>query len=167
MSYMAWSMDRSLFGMRVQDVVRSVDYVASRADAGTAGVRAVGRGMGALWALYAAALDTRIGSVVCENGLLSYRTLTESDRYVHSASIFVRDVLRHFHLPQVAAAIADRPLLLLSPVDAMKRRVDAPRAQAEYQFTREVYGRAGASDRFRIEVRQDAERGEAYLWTGG
>jgi len=167
MSYMAWSMDRSLFGMRVQDVVRSVDYVASRADAGTAGVRVVGRGMGALWALYAAALDARIGSVVCENGLLSYRSLTESDRYVHGASIFVRDVLRHFDLPQVAAAVADRPLLLLSPVDAMRRRVDAPRAQAEYQFTREVYTGAGAPDRFRIEVRQDAERGEAYLWTGG
>jgi pimeloyl-ACP methyl ester carboxylesterase len=153
--------------MRVQDVVRSVDYVASRADAGSAGVRVIGRGMGALWALYAAALDPRIGSVVCENGLLSYRSLTESDRYVHGASIFVRDVLLHFDLPQVAAAIADRPLLLLSPVDAMRRRVEPARAQTEYQFTREVYDRAGARERFRIEARQESERGDAYLWTGG
>ena len=30
MSYMAWFMDQSLFAMRVQDVVRSVDYIMSR-----------------------------------------------------------------------------------------------------------------------------------------
>jgi cephalosporin-C deacetylase-like acetyl esterase len=132
MSYMAWYMDESLFGMRVQDVVRSVDYVLSRSDVEPAGLRLIGQGAGALWALYAAALDPRIPSVIAERGLLSYRLLAQTDRYTHGAGVFIRGVLNHFDLPQVAAAIAPRPLTLVSPVDAMKRPVPVAAAEAAY-----------------------------------
>jgi cephalosporin-C deacetylase-like acetyl esterase len=163
-SYMAWAMDRSLFGMRVQDVVRSVDYVLSRRDTGSAGVRVIGKGMGALWVLYAAALDPRIRGVVCENGLVSYRALTQADRYLHGANIFIRDVLKHFDLPQVAAAVSDRPLVLMAPVDAMKRPVEPAVARAAYEWTQQTYARAGAPDRFRIvEASPQVDRTEAYL----
>lgn len=150
MAYMAWFMDRSLFSMRVQDVVRSVDYLLSRPEVSSTGVQLIGKGAGALWALYAAALDSRILSVIAERGLVSYSSLTQVDRYLHGASVFIRDVLLHFDLPQVAAAIADRPLVLLSPVDPMKRPVPLPDARAAYQWTQQAYSRAGAAGRFRI-----------------
>jgi cephalosporin-C deacetylase-like acetyl esterase len=150
MSYMAWYMDESLFGMRVHDVVRSLDYLLSRTDVGPSGVRVIGKGMGALWVLYAAALDRRIHTAICENGLLSYRTLVRADRYLHGANIFVRNVLRHFDLPQVAAAIAGRRLILVSPVDAMKRPVALRHAAKEYEWTRSVYGNAAPESRFEI-----------------
>ncbi|MSV29581.1 MAG: hypothetical protein EXQ52_12685, partial [Bryobacterales bacterium] len=156
MAYMAWFLDECLFGMRVQDVMRSVDYVLSRPDAGKAGLRVVGKGMGALWALYAAALDSRIHGLVCEGGLLSYRTLTESDRYLHSAAVFVRDVLKHFDLPQVAGTIAGRHLILLSPVDAMKKPVEVSVVRKAYQWAHDVYAAAGAGDRFRVLGRDPA-----------
>jgi pimeloyl-ACP methyl ester carboxylesterase len=133
MTYMAWYMDESLFGMRVQDVVRSVDYVLSRPDVDPGGLRLVGQGAGALWALYAAALDPRIPSVIAERGLVSYRLLAQTDRYTHGAGIFIRGVLNHFDLPQVAAAIAPRPLTLVAPVDAMKRPVPLAAAEAAYR----------------------------------
>jgi cephalosporin-C deacetylase-like acetyl esterase len=152
MSYLAWFMDESLFGMRVQDVVRAVDYVLSRDDVDKSGVRVIGRGMGALWALYAAALDERINAVVCERGLLSYRSLAQSDRYAHGANVFIRDVLKYFDLPQVAASIAGRRLTLVFPVDAMKRPVDPGRARREYQWAEEIYKTAGGADRFQIQA---------------
>jgi cephalosporin-C deacetylase-like acetyl esterase len=150
MAYMAWYMDRSLFGMRVQDVVRSVDYLLSRPDVASAGVQVIGKGAGALWALYAAAMDSRILALVAERGLVSYASLTQVDRYLHGAAIFIRDVLLHFDLPQVAAALADRPLILLSPVDPMKRLVSLADVQAAYQWTGQAYASAGAVARFRI-----------------
>ncbi len=79
--------------------------------------------MGALWTLFAAALDTRIQVVVCEAGLLSCGALCRSDRYLHGASMFVRNVLCHFDLPQVAAAVADRSLTLVAPVNSRERPV--------------------------------------------
>lgn len=131
MTYWAWEMDESLFGMRVQDVVRGVDYTLSRADVEPGGVHVVGRGMGALWSLLAAALDGRIRAAVCEGGLLSYRTLTSSDRYLHGADIFIPDVLKYFDLPGVAAAAEGR-VTVVAPVDAMKNPVVPSRARQVY-----------------------------------
>jgi len=156
MAYMAWYMDASLFGMRVADVVRAVDYLLSRPEAEPSGIRLVGKGAGALWALFAAALDERISEAVLERGLLSYRSLTGVDRYLHGAGIFIRDVLLHFDLPQVAAAVAGRRLSLVSPVDAMKRPLDLAEARRVYAFTGEVYRNAGAAADFRIADRTEA-----------
>jgi cephalosporin-C deacetylase-like acetyl esterase len=150
MTYWTWEMNESLFGMRVLDVIRSVDYILTRADADHDGVRLIGKGMGALWSLYAAALDERITSVICEGGLLSYHSLTEVDRYSHGADIFIPSVLNHFDLPQAAAAIADRRLTLLHLVDAMKALVEESRALVAYRWTQEVYSNLGSRDRFQV-----------------
>jgi cephalosporin-C deacetylase-like acetyl esterase len=148
---MAWYMDEELFGMRVFDVMRCVDYMLSRGD--TKGLRVVGQGTGALWAMFAAALDARIASVVAERGLVSYRSLAQTDRYTHNVGTFIRGVLQHFDLPQVAAAIAPRPVTLLSPVDPMKRVMTAAAAVEAY--------REAAGSSFRVVV--SGSREAVYL----
>lgn len=145
MTYWAWEMDESLMGMRVQDVVRSIDYVQGRSDVEPGGVHLVGRGMGALWVLFAAALDARVRAAVCEGGLLSYRTLTDSDRYLHGADVFIPDVLKYFDLPEVAAAVG-RPVTVVAPVDAMKNPVELARARRVYRPPVRVEGRAAGMD---------------------
>ena len=164
MQYMAWEMNESLFGMRVQDVARSVDYALSRPDVDRAGVRAIGKGMGALWILFAAALDARITHAVCEGGLLSFRTLTSADRYLHGADIFIPDVLKHFDLPQVAAAVASRRLAVLAPVDAMKSAVDEGTAGRTYESTARAFADTGQSGKFTVVAHNRAgSRSEEYL----
>ena len=138
MQYMAWEINESLTGMRVQDVMRSIDYALSRSDVDRAGVRAIGKGTGSLWVLFAAALDARITRAVCDGGLLSYRALASSDRYLHGASVMLPDVLRHFDLPQVASVLASRRLVMLDPVDAMKSRVDLETVRSVYQAAAQV-----------------------------
>jgi len=155
MSYWAWEINESLFGMRVQDVIRSVDYALSRTDVEPAGVRLIGKGMGALWSLYAAALDPRILSVVSDGGLLSYRSLTKADRYLHGADIVIPSVLKHFDLPHVAAAVANRSLTLLSPIDEMKEDVEIQVARKEFEWTRAAYAAAGAEREFVILGRNE------------
>ncbi|PYV44429.1 MAG: hypothetical protein DMG06_06535, partial [Acidobacteria bacterium] len=164
MQYMAWEINESLFGMRVQDVVRSVDYALSRPDVDRAAVRMIGKGMGALWVLFAAALDTRISQAICEGGLLSYRTLTSSDRYLHGADIFIPDILKDFDLPQVAAAVADRRLAIFAPVDAMKSAVDESTARQAYYRTAEAYRDRGRPDNFVVTSRcSEMKKAEQYI----
>jgi cephalosporin-C deacetylase-like acetyl esterase len=151
LNLMAWYMDESLFGMRVYDVMRCVDYAISRPDVDAKNLQVVGRGAGALWVIFAAALDPRIGSVVAERGLISYTSLAQTDLYTWDAGIFVRGVLRRFDLPQVAAAIAPRPLTLKEAVDSMKRVVPAGVLKEAYRFTLEAYAASGAADAFHIE----------------
>ncbi|MEO6830450.1 MAG: alpha/beta fold hydrolase, partial [Acidobacteriaceae bacterium] len=151
MAYMAWYMDQSLLGMRVQDVVRSVDYIATRHDADVENLHVIGKGMGGLWCLYAAALDPRIRSLISVQSLLSYRSLTQVDRYLYGADVFVPDVLLHFDLPQVAAAVADRQLTLIQPQDAMKNMVSVNTAERAYAWTKAIYETTGHGKLFRIE----------------
>lgn len=164
-SYWFWEIDELLFGMRVQDVMRSVDYALSRTDANPAGVRLIGKGMGALWSLYAAALDTRILSVIADGGLLSYSRLASADRYLHGADIVIPGVLKHFDLPHVAAALANRPLAVLSPVDEMKQDVEIPVARRAFEWTRATYAAAGAVSELRVLGRdQGLDSGGEYIF---
>ena len=155
MSLMAWYMDESLFGMRVYDVMRCIDYALSRPDVDAKNLEVVGQGAGALWVMYAAALDPRIAGVVAERGLVSYCSLAQVDLYTHNAGIFIRGVLQHFDLPQVASAIAPRQLTLKFPVDPMKRVVPAAAANEAYRFTVQAYEEAGAANSFRISYEAD------------
>ncbi|MGH9469102.1 MAG: acetylxylan esterase [Terriglobia bacterium] len=151
-AYWAWFVNESLLGMRVQDVVRSVDYLASRSDTDVNHLRVIGKGNGGLWCLYAAALDSRIRSLICVRSLLSYRSLAEVDRYLYGADVFIPGVLLQLDIPQIAAALAGRPLALVQPTDAMKHMVDSATAQEAYAWTQAVYEAAGAKTAFRIET---------------
>jgi cephalosporin-C deacetylase-like acetyl esterase len=127
-AYLAWYMDESLLGMRVLDVLRGVDYTLGRNDVDRRGLLAVGVGRGATWLMFAAALDARVQALVCDGGLLSYKSLVETDRYLYGADMFALGVLKRFDLPHVTAAMADRPLALLSPLGPMKQPVQVSAA---------------------------------------
>jgi len=160
MAYASWSMNKSLLGMRVIDVIRSIDYVFEREGKAQGDVHLVGKGAAALWCLYAAALDQRINHLICEDGLISYTSITESDRYLYGAAEFVPDILCHLDLPDVASAIAPRSLLLIAPMDAMLKPVDSSEALEVYRTTREAYATLGVEKSFRIE-NQDAGKNTA------
>ncbi|MBS1828678.1 MAG: acetylxylan esterase [Acidobacteria bacterium] len=121
LTYLGWYVDKSLLGMRVFDVMRAVEYAASRSDVKQ--LEAVGRGAGALWTLMAAVFEPRIRALRAERMLASYKLLAESDRYSHGASSLIKDVLLHGDLPQIAKLAAGCQITMVEPVDAMKRRV--------------------------------------------
>ncbi len=163
-AYAAWSMDCSLLGMRVQDVVRCVDYVMGREGVDVRRLHLIGKGQAGLWCIYAAALDERIQNLICTGSLLSYRLLAQSDRYLYGADVFLPDILQHFDLPEIAAAVAPRSLALIEPKDAMKRTVDSRRAEDTYRWTQTAYLAAGAGKSFQIESEgADLNSAEHYL----
>lgn len=151
MAYAAWRMDESLLGMRVWDVLRSVDYGMQRKDADREHLHLIGKGRAGLWCLYAAALDSRIKRLACVDSLLSYRSLTQADRYLYGADVFVPGILQHLDLPQVAAAVSPRPLTLMAPRNPMKERVSMSAAEEEYRWTGDIYKLSGAGSKFRID----------------
>jgi cephalosporin-C deacetylase-like acetyl esterase len=143
-------MDQSLLGMRIQDVVHSLDFAESRSEVDISRLAVIGSGMGALWGLYAAALDSRIQFLIADGGLLSYKSLAQSDRYKYGANIFVRGGLKYFDLPMIAAAIANRKVQIVSPLDPMKMPVPLDDARRAYRFTQATYTNANAVEQFQI-----------------
>jgi cephalosporin-C deacetylase-like acetyl esterase len=140
-------MDRTLFGQRVSDIIRAVDfiwercYIAPQIDKGRLVI--VGEGVGGLWALFAAALDGRVAAVAAQDVLYSYLALLEQDaRY--PASVYLFDVLKHFDLAHVMASCAPRPVYL-RPVDGLRRKSTERDVASALRPARKAFRLAGAN----------------------
>lgn len=96
-------------------------------------------------ALFAAAYDDRIKSLLLSSGLISFNNLLQSEEFLAGGYFpppseqgqdvfgsFVPGILKQTDLPQIVALISPRRTLI-SPRDAMGKSVDASTAAAEYQ----------------------------------
>ena len=78
LSLRAFLVGKTIVGMRVEDTIHAVDWLSARADVDASAITVYGNGpMGAV-VLHAAALDSRIRSVIVENTLTSYRMILNS-----------------------------------------------------------------------------------------
>jgi dienelactone hydrolase len=69
-------------------------------------------------ALFAAALDQRIDGLYLSGGLTSFRDVVDTEIYSHPFGNFVPGLLNHTDLPEVAASIAPRRIVLAGAVNA-------------------------------------------------
>ena len=75
LSMRAFLVGRTLVGMRTDDTIRAVDWLCTIRDVDHSAITAYGNGPMGVVLLHAAALDARIGQVMVENTLTSYRMM--------------------------------------------------------------------------------------------
>jgi cephalosporin-C deacetylase-like acetyl esterase len=110
---------KTLVGIRADDVIRVVNWLASRSDVDRNSITIYGKGALGMVALHAAALDMRIARVVAENTLTSYRTALDAPLHRNLSEITIPGVLNHYDVSELLEAIAPRDVTLLNPVDAI------------------------------------------------
>jgi hypothetical protein len=117
-AYLTWftlMLGEPILGGQIYDILRALEYLRSRPDAGAA-LSLIGDGAHGVIALYAAALDTRIRGVALRQAVTDYRSLAVAERYTQPFGIYAYGILPEFDLPDVARAAGPRPVLLLNPV---------------------------------------------------
>jgi hypothetical protein len=137
--YQYGMLGHTLVGRRVHDVLRSLALLAERPEVDPERLSVVGQGSGGILALFAAALDERIRTAVCCQSLLSYREVAASEFHSWRPVDFVSGILPVCDLPQAAACVAPRRLVLAGPVDALRRRVAQADAERAYAWAQRVY----------------------------
>lgn len=135
----AWAsliLGKPLLGQRVTDILAVA--AALRAHAALAGRRLTiaAQGKMTIPAQFVAALDPSIESLYLSGGLVSYRSIIDTERYTHPFASFVPHVLEHIDLPELAASLAPRRVVMAGVVDAADQAMD-PAA------VRKVYEKAG------------------------
>lgn len=143
----AWSsmiLGKPLLGQRVTDIIAGVRALGARRDVAAGGLMVAARGILTTPALFAAALEPAIGAVYLAGGLVSYRSIMETEEYLggnyHSPAnrsndlfgAFVPGLLKHTDLPQLAAQVAPRRVLLAGAIDAAGKRMDAGEVARQY-----------------------------------
>jgi dienelactone hydrolase len=105
-------------GRRVHDLLRALDLLRAN---GWRSAHLVGRGLGAVSALFAACLHPMVKRVTLHNGLLSYHELTQVAVQSWPLSSLVPGILEHFDLPDCYRALAGKRLTLVEPWDGQMR----------------------------------------------
>jgi dienelactone hydrolase len=150
-------------GMRTRDVLRAIDYLRSRPGIDSARISVIGQGSAGLAALHAAALDDKVRSAAISGTLVSYAAIVDNEIYTHRYSWFTPGVLRKYDLPDVAALVAPRPLVVINAVDHMQRPLEPERAAESYASTAKIFDLAGAGASFRsVSAGSAAEILEQY-----
>ncbi len=116
---------KTLVGLRADDVIRVVNWLASRSEIDRNSITIYGKGALGMVALHAAAVDTRITRVIAENTLVSYRTALDAPLHKNLSEITIPGVLQHYDVSDLLEAIAPRDVKLLNPVDAIGQPVRA------------------------------------------
>jgi cephalosporin-C deacetylase-like acetyl esterase len=152
--WLALMVGRPLAGLRVEDILRGIDLLASEGLLRN-GVTGFGKGLAGAHVLFAAALDERIHSVLLEDSLVSYRAAAEAPIHRRLFEILLPGVLSKFDLPDIAAAVAPRPLSLVNAVSPMQQRLLLRAAEKEWEPARHAYEALGAGDQLRIGLRRE------------
>jgi dienelactone hydrolase len=82
--------------------------------------------LGGLAALFGALAEKDVPAVYARGGLAAYRSLLKSPFCAVPYDVILPGILQAGDLPEVAAALAPRPLHLEDQVDGLNRRVEAP-----------------------------------------
>lgn len=149
-----------VLGEYVYDLMRALDYAATRPEADMSRVGMLGLSMGGMESLLLAAVDERVGCVVSVSGQLSWHDVFESDSWkliftglpltdrlraqrapaVYDAFLRQMPELAILDAPRIAASLAPRPLLIMTGEQdpyitpaATQRTYDASRSS--YQQT--------------------------------
>lgn len=110
---------RSLPGLRAFDLLRAIDCLAEMGrDVDLERIHVHGYGLGALYALFAAALEPRIAGGVLEGMIPSYQSIVDTELYrLHCPErMVVHGILRHFDIPDLLQALAPRTFELRAPL---------------------------------------------------
>jgi cephalosporin-C deacetylase-like acetyl esterase len=99
---------RTLIGMRTDDVIHAVDYLASRADVDTGKITAIASGHMGLVLLHAAVLDAQIKHIGIDHVLISYHSLLQAPLPTGAPEDVLPGVLLHYDIPDLAKLLGSR-----------------------------------------------------------
>jgi dienelactone hydrolase len=118
---------KPLVGQRTADIL-----ALAAALRGSAPVVVAAAGRLTLPALFATALDPKIAQLYLSGGLVSYRSIVETEEYSVPFAGFVPNILLHTDLPEVAASLAPRRVCLAGAIDAKGDRLAVEKVRALY-----------------------------------
>lgn len=146
-SWVSLHLARPMLGQRTFDLLA---VLAALARDNPEGYDVVGIGTAGPIVLHAAALESRIASVVIEGSILSWTDVARTPLAIGQLVNVVPGVLRSYDLPELAGTIAPRPLTVRNPTDATLTALPGEKLMALWPAARIAYEKVGAKERLRI-----------------
>ena len=143
-TWLALMVGKPMVGMRIDDILRGVDLLSEKGLLDGGKCVGYGRGFVAADMLHAAVMDDRIAELVVDGGLLSYAAIARTPIHRQIFDSVIPGVLGHYDLPDLVAALAPRPVTLVSLRSPLGTPVFKREIRTEYKYAEGAYTAAGA-----------------------
>ena len=117
LTYSAAAAGDSIMAMRIRDASCALACLKNHAHIDPKKIVVGGRGVGGMVALHLAALHPELAGVFSYEALAAYELLATSESYAWPMQAILPEVLLHYDLPELAAAL-ETPVLIAAPRDA-------------------------------------------------
>ncbi|MBN2413573.1 xylan esterase, partial [candidate division KSB1 bacterium] len=164
-NYAAVIIGRNNVGIQAGDIVRVVNMLKKRPDVKEDKIDAVAFDELCPALLHAAVFEPSIKNTALISPLVSYREIVNHKIYNFSLTFIwgVAGALTEYDLPDLAACIAPRKLLMIDIKDAMKRPASDQIVNREFEFPRSVYKLNQKPENFRIETNITDENSDSIF----
>jgi hypothetical protein len=152
----AFLVGKTLVGIRVEDVLRAVEWLSARPEVDASRLSAQATGPMGIVLLHAAVLEPRLTSIALDRTLVSYRNAVEEPVTRDLAQSVIPDVLEHYDLDDLMMAIAPRPVTVMDPMDAAGKPVDAGAFRRQYTWVFASDRKLHQPDRLHLVEQQSA-----------
>jgi cephalosporin-C deacetylase-like acetyl esterase len=152
LSLRSFLVGKSIIGLRIDDAIRAVNWLAARRDVDRNAITVYGSGPLGMVALHAAVVDSRISRVVVANSLTSYRMILEQPLHRNVSEIVIPGVLQHYDTTDLLTAIFPRPVIYVSPQDALGDAVRAANFRTAISAALKSDQNMGSSNRIQFQT---------------
>jgi dienelactone hydrolase len=139
----------NLLALDIHDSFRALDYLCQRPEVDASRIGCVGLSFGGTMTLWTTALDKRIKAAVISGYLCELSTFALGNGNF-CGSQYVPGLFRYFDIPDIAALIAPRPLLIESGIHDDGFPIES--ANRAYNRLQKAYEACGASDSLAHDV---------------
>jgi len=102
----------SLTALRVYDVVRACDYIEKTCP--EKNIHIAGKGIGAIYALFASVIDDRIKEIYLEDLLYSFEDIVSSKYFEYDPRLEIYGIVKYFDIPELLSSLKDRKIICVN-----------------------------------------------------
>lgn len=131
-AYIGLGADRPIIGLRVKEALAALEWLEHHPDVDPERLYIGGRGQGAIVALLTAFLHGKVKKVLCTEMLSHYGALAEDYPNNWQSDVMIPEVLKHYDLPDLAAA-CQADILMLNPLDGCRQPTSVEKVTMLYE----------------------------------
>jgi len=150
-SFLGVQVGRSIVGIRAADIGRCVQFLKNYHNLDRDNIGAVAVGSLTIALLHAAALNESIKKIVLIEPLISYQAVVMNRNHNLEPGALIGSVLASYDLPDLAACLAPRKLMMVNCVDQLLKPAGVELVDKSLEVARRAYTAQGITGNFTIQ----------------
>ncbi|MDB5389291.1 MAG: alpha/beta hydrolase, partial [Planctomycetaceae bacterium] len=146
------SLGSPIVGQQTWDLLRCMDYLATRNDVDVRRIGLCGTGTTGLPCIAAATLEDRFCSLLLNRTLVDLECIVASKEYELPLSAVAFGILKKFDLPELCRHVAPKPLWIVNSVGPKGSQLALSDVAEKYGKVRQTYGTATQTGKFVLSV---------------